>query len=834
MTTNELKSYVDRILGDSVRVLLPSYWWKRAFGAVIDKVEEKVEKDDLKTVNGESILGEGDLKIGVKSVESVEELNALDAEVGDMATVGKEALNVVSVGDLPTTTWENFSEEWDKLTRINKIEKGEAINDGSYVQVLLSKKGESPLHDAIQILSQEGWIYLARALRTSESSSSAIGISIDKANQLLRDGDYRLYFYNASNGGGAEAVDRVVKLIIDSSSADAYIKSNSWDKLAKEYIVPSEEELNRLDVPNGTIAQVVSDGCTKISSLKEPTSFDDAIKIKKVAISAPANVALGATALFSSKDGDVISLYYSDNKITYTTFFSNNLANGTIYDNGSFVTGSIDVINGYLSQKDFAYAGYTVQNDSYTKEEALSQIDSWLSVYTTSFSNAYIKSDTWKRLLKEGDATGGAIEQRELYFKGDDTFVGNVEGELTQEQLDYNLETVELYKKGEVTLVLNMELPHANLEVSCYPTNYVESNGATIICCELNVIYAQGFVVVVVSPTGDTEFYFEGKQSITVDSSLSTTSTNAIQNKVVTAALNEKASIAYVDEKVANAGGGGSVTVDTELSETSENPIANKAVYEGFVAIEQEVLRLHEVQGQLTYELSVDLNNKIVKKADTTYVDEKVGAIVVPTKVSQLTNDSNFATTTQLAAKQDTINDLATIRSNASLGATAIQSVKTINGQSIVGSGNVVISVDTSNLATKEEVANLTNDILDNEEVVASAINDLNVRINELSENVSGEAATKVELNDAVDTINQTIDANDARYAEEFTSLDTQIKQLAANVQGEAVTKTEFESTLSNLNNEILDNEEVVASAINDLNARIAALEEMITTLQNN
>ena len=39
MTTSELKSYIDRILGNSVRLLLPSYWWKRAFGAVIDEVE---------------------------------------------------------------------------------------------------------------------------------------------------------------------------------------------------------------------------------------------------------------------------------------------------------------------------------------------------------------------------------------------------------------------------------------------------------------------------------------------------------------------------------------------------------------------------------------------------------------------------------------------------------------------------------------------------------------------------------------------------------------------------------------------------------------------------
>lgn len=44
-----------------------------------------------------------------------------------------------------------------------------------------------------------------------------------------------------------------------------------------------------------------------------------------------------------------------------------------------------------------------------------------------------------------------------------------------------------------------------------------------------------------------------------------------------------------------------------------------------------------------------------------------------------------------VANKQDKISDLDSIRSGASKGATAIQEVKTINGQSIVGSGNITI-----------------------------------------------------------------------------------------------------------------------------------------------
>lgn len=78
MTTKELRAYIDRILGNSIRCLLPSYWWKRAFGATIDIVES-VEKnvkntvkgkqdtlvsgESIKTINGQSILGEGNITI---------------------------------------------------------------------------------------------------------------------------------------------------------------------------------------------------------------------------------------------------------------------------------------------------------------------------------------------------------------------------------------------------------------------------------------------------------------------------------------------------------------------------------------------------------------------------------------------------------------------------------------------------------------------------------------------------------------------------------------------------------------------------------------------------
>ena len=42
MNAQDLKKYIDRVLGSSIRCLLPSYWWKRIFHAVVDKCDAEV------------------------------------------------------------------------------------------------------------------------------------------------------------------------------------------------------------------------------------------------------------------------------------------------------------------------------------------------------------------------------------------------------------------------------------------------------------------------------------------------------------------------------------------------------------------------------------------------------------------------------------------------------------------------------------------------------------------------------------------------------------------------------------------------------------------------
>lgn len=50
MTTQELKNKIEKVLGNSIRCLLPSYWWKNLFHSVADRIDE-VETTVTENVN---------------------------------------------------------------------------------------------------------------------------------------------------------------------------------------------------------------------------------------------------------------------------------------------------------------------------------------------------------------------------------------------------------------------------------------------------------------------------------------------------------------------------------------------------------------------------------------------------------------------------------------------------------------------------------------------------------------------------------------------------------------------------------------------------------------
>lgn len=154
--------------------------------------------------------------------------------------------------------------------------------------------------------------------------------------------------------------------------------------------------------------------------------------------------------------------------------------------------------------------------------------------------------------------------------------------------------------------------------------------------------------------------------TIEVDSSLSTTSTNPVQNKVVTAALNNKVG-RYGDEGRAYAQADGLIdSDDTHYYLPNINP--------------------------------EDKSHTFAMLSD---IPESGGSITIDTELSDISENAiaNKTVTSALKDKQNTIEDLDAIRSGASKGATSIQKVKTINEEPIEGEGNLSLVVSDDGLA---------------------------------------------------------------------------------------------------------------------------------------
>lgn len=132
------------------------------------------------------------------------------------------------------------------------------------------------------------------------------------------------------------------------------------------------------------------------------------------------------------------------------------------------------------------------------------------------------------------------------------------------------------------------------------------------------------------------------------------------------------------------------------------------------------------------------------------------------------------------------------------LAETAIQEVKTINGQSIVGSGDITIEGGGGGGSMDETV------IISNEKVSAAALCDLNDKIKALPTN----EVVDTKIADAVEEVN--------------ASHDTDV----------AAINTTINTTYTNLRKELVNDEWVATMALNDLKAQIEDLIRRVTALE--
>lgn len=138
-------------------------------------------------------------------------------------------------------------------------------------------------------------------------------------------------------------------------------------------------------------------------------------------------------------------------------------------------------------------------------------------------------------------------------------------------------------------------------------------------------------------------------------------------------------------------GGGGTITVDSELSTTSENPVQNKVITNaingkqdaGDYALKSEI---PDISGLAT---KTELSGKL----DTaTYNSEKASFETKENAAATYQVKGDYATTAQLNSKQDTL--------------VSGTNIKTINGNSLLGEGDITIqaggTVDTEMSGTSE------------------------------------------------------------------------------------------------------------------------------------
>lgn len=86
MTAQELNTYIDKVLGNSLRCLLPSWWWKRLLKLVVDCIESA--KKDIKKVDTKLVAVSNELNTVKDSVSKIEEGMSKDS-YGVIVTTGE-------------------------------------------------------------------------------------------------------------------------------------------------------------------------------------------------------------------------------------------------------------------------------------------------------------------------------------------------------------------------------------------------------------------------------------------------------------------------------------------------------------------------------------------------------------------------------------------------------------------------------------------------------------------------------------------------------------------------------------------------------------------------
>lgn len=226
MTTKELKNKIDKVLGNSVRCLLPSYWWKKLFNDVIDKIDNTLP-----------------------IVDSQEKLNNLDIPNGGIASVCTES------------KWRSFNECYEVVDSDIELPEEELLNKLTKIYGIKVTPPSSPmLYQTIIImldLSNKGLCLIGCGKDEQFGDFATISFdvagsaeqfilmqngivnekTVKKVNEILNTAPILYLGKNTySDGLTDEQWNEFTSVFswLDLGYSDVYVKNDSWEKLVKE------------------------------------------------------------------------------------------------------------------------------------------------------------------------------------------------------------------------------------------------------------------------------------------------------------------------------------------------------------------------------------------------------------------------------------------------------------------------------------------------------------------------------------------------------------------------------------------------------------------------
>ena len=317
----------------------------------------------------------------------------------------------------------------------------------------------------------------------------------------------------------------------------------------------------------------------------------------------------------------------------------------------------------------------------------------------------------------------------------------------------------------------------------------------------------------------DADTLYAAKSDLNSKANISTVealSTEVAANRTATTALTSKVNedsekIASLDTEMDNKANSADVPTNTQFNNLA-GEVANKAdktsVYTKAEADEKFATNVELNQTLSEYATNVELNHvkeELATKADTSSLNDyalksEITGLATKEELADYQPIGDYATTTQLNSKQDTL--------------VSGQNIKTINGQSVIGEGNIDI---TEGGTIDSELSTDSQNPVQNK-VITNALNDKASKT-ELS-NVSTSKANKADVytKQEIDTKFTNAQNQINQLSTDTSAINTEVQTLKTDKQDTLVSGTNIktingQSLLGEGNIEIQQSELPIASA---------------------